>query len=230
MHDSTITVSCASPQRMGSSFDIRECVFTVSNVPCFDGTWYKITCRLPLCEEGLTDKLVACDGEYKCRDMKEELRPFMSGKVVGKWDFEGDAKKKYEDLLHNSSIPPVFDPSGAVLKSDYEGLDWFRVTISVPYFMSSDDSTAWSGTYEWHGRLTGKWKPLQDLVDLVIESSRIHDYKLREKEKFYESFIRETIEKHGRSLKRRHMRLLWQGLVLVIFALVSAIALMFWCA
>ena len=224
-----ITVSCASPQRMGSSFDIRECVFTVSRGHCFDGTCYQVSCRLPLCEEGLADELVPCDGEFKCRDMKEELRPFLSGKEVGKWYLEDDAQKRYEELLHKSSLPLAFDPPGATTKYDnIVALDWFRVTITVPYFMDRENSTAWRGNYEWHGRLTGKWKSLQDLVDLVIESYRIHDYELRKKEKFYESFINETIEKHGRSLKCRRKQLLLKGLVIVVSVLVSAVAFLYW--
>jgi len=224
MNECRVTVSCASPQRLGSPFDYRECVFSVSDVPCFDGSSYEVTCRMPLCEEGLTDSLVVLDGKYQCRDMKDEMRSFMSGKVVGKWRLENSAKKRFEDLLTNSSIPPLFNPSEAVIKYDHEGLDWFRLTISAPYFMNRENLIAWNGTYEWHGRLTGKWKPLQDLVDLVTESSSVHRYELREKEKFYESFIHETIEKQSRCLKRRRSQLLLHVLFSAVIFLIIALA------
>ena len=229
MTENTITVSCASQQRMGSRFDIRECVFSVSEVLGFDtNVGYHVRCYLPLCEEGMTDDRAVCGGECKCRDMKDEMRPFMSGKEVGEWYLEDELKNKYKDLIHNSALPPVFDPGQVVVKYDYDKVDWFRVTINVPHILQQPRTTAWSGTYEWHGRLNGRWRTLQDVVDLIIESSRVHDDELREKEKFYESFVRDTIEKHGRRVERmRRGWFLWLGLALLCFALLIVTAIVF---
>lgn len=193
MSDYTVTVSYAGPNKPDSCFDCRECVFSISSgsvidegthrIVVFDGYADRVSLSFPTCEDGMRDERIVRGGDYKCRDMTERFRHFTSGKELGRWELQGDLKKKYYNLLHNSSVPPLFDTGEARIDWDYHGRECFRVTMNVSSFMSRSPSTVWTGTYEWTGRLKGEWKPLQDLADLVIDSHRIHASDLRDKEK-----------------------------------------------
>lgn len=231
MYGNVITVSYVAPQRPDSPFDFRECVFSVCELASYDGCPpYEVTCSLPLCEDGMKDVRAACDGGYRCRDMKEEFRPYMSGKDVGQWYLKGDLSRKFADLLNNSSTPLLFDDVRAVIDYGHEGREWFRVTINVPYMGKIPRSIAWSGTYEWTGRLTGKWKALQDLADFVIESHKQCASDLQVTEMAYESSAEEKVDEFRRSEERRRERrtkLLGMGIVLMFLALAIAVVVIF---
>lgn len=249
MSDYTVTVSYAGPNKPDSGFDYRECVFSISSgsvfdegthrIVVFDGYADRVSLSFPICEDGMRDERVVRGGDYKCRDMTERFRHFASGKELERWELLGDLKKKYYDLLHNSSIPPLFDAGEARIDWDYHGRECFRVTMNVSSFMSRSPSIVWTGTYEWTGRLKGEWKPLQDLVDLVIDSHKTCAAYLRDKEKEYEASVEETVanlRKGEEQRRKRYFKRSWTwlvGIALTAFAtatvgLMSTIPVLEW--
>ena len=235
MSDYTVTVSYAGPNKPDSCFDCRECVFSISSGSAFDegthrtiifdGYADRVSLCLPVCEEGMRDEHVVSGGEYKCRDMSECFRHFTSGKEVGRWELEGDLKKQYFDLLHKISVPLVFEPASTHTDYGYQGRECFRVTLSVPSFFLRPRTIVWTGTYEWTGRLSGKWKPLQDLADLVIDSHRIHASDLREKEKEYEASVEETIANLRKSEEQRRKRYFTRSCTWFVCLALTAVAM-----
>lgn len=225
MSDYTVTVSYAGPDKPDSCFDCRECVFCISSGVVHDGCVDRVSLVFPTCEDGMRDERVVRGGDYKCRDMTERFRHFTSGKELGRWELQGDWKKKYYDLLHKSCIPPLFDTGEARIDWDYHGRECFRVTMNVSSFMSRSPATVWTGTYEWTGRLEGEWKTLQDLADLVIDSHKICATDLREKEKEYEASVEETVANLRNSEEQRRKRYFKRSWTWIAYIALTAVAM-----